>query len=75
MNEQIKELALHSGATFNVIAQGRHDGVLFTETELERFVQLIIQRCKYNILDTANKFPKDDVTWVSAMTYAADILK
>jgi hypothetical protein len=34
MNEKIKQLA--AGAVFDVIALGRHDGVLFTETELEK---------------------------------------
>ena len=45
MNEKIKELAKSVDAVFDVIAMGRHDGVLFTETELERFAELIIQEC------------------------------
>ena len=75
MNEQIEELALHSGAVFNVLALGRNDGVLFTETELDKFVELIIQRCKYQILDAANQCPKGDIVWIAAMKNAADILK
>jgi hypothetical protein len=45
MNERIKELALQVGAVKNVLAMGRHDGVLFTETELEKFAELIINEC------------------------------
>ena len=45
MNERIKELAEQVGAVQNVLAMGRHDGVLFTETELEKFAELIIQEC------------------------------
>jgi len=45
MNEKIKQLAADSGAVFDVIALGRHDGVLFTETELEKFAEKIIQEC------------------------------
>ena len=45
MNERIKELAEQVGAVQNVLAMGRHDGVLFTETELEKFAELIVQEC------------------------------
>ena len=45
MNERIKLLAEQVGAVQNVLAMGRHDGVLFTETELEKFAELIIQEC------------------------------
>jgi hypothetical protein len=45
MNERILELAQQVGAVRNVLAMGRHDGVLFTETELERFAQLIVEEC------------------------------
>ncbi len=45
MNQRIRELAEQVGAVQNVLAMGRHDGVLFTETELERFVELIVQEC------------------------------
>ena len=45
MNERIKELADQVGAVLNVLAMGRHDGVLFTETELEKFAELIIREC------------------------------
>ena len=45
MNERIKKLAEQVGAVRNVLAMGRHDGVLFTETELEKFAELIVQEC------------------------------
>lgn len=35
------ELAEQVGAVQNVLAMGRHDGVLFTETELEKFSELV----------------------------------
>lgn len=35
------ELAKQVGAVQNVLAMGRHDGVLFTETELEKFAELV----------------------------------
>ena len=45
MNERIRELAEQVGAVRNVLAMGRHDGVLFTEFELEKFAELIIKEC------------------------------
>ena len=45
MNERIKLLAEQVGAVQNVLAMGRHDGVLFTETELEKFAELIVRDC------------------------------
>lgn len=45
MNEKIKQLAADSNAIFDVIAMGRHDGVLFTGTELEKFAKKIIREC------------------------------
>jgi len=53
MNERIKELAIQVGAVQNVLAMGRHDGVLFTETELEKFVQLIVRECIKVMYDNA----------------------
>ena len=35
------ELSKQVGAVQNVLAMGRHDGVLFTETELEKFAELV----------------------------------
>jgi hypothetical protein len=49
MNERIKELALQVGAVQNVLAMGRHDGVLFTETDLEKFAELIVRECMDNL--------------------------
>ena len=45
MNERIKELAEQVGAVQNVLAMGRHDGVLFTVFELEKFAELIVAEC------------------------------
>jgi hypothetical protein len=45
MNERIKQLAEQVGAVRNVLAMGRHDGVLFTEFELEKFAELIVKEC------------------------------
>ena len=43
MNERIEKLAKQVGAVRNVMAMGRHDGVLFTEFELEKFAELIVR--------------------------------
>jgi hypothetical protein len=45
MNERIYEALKQVGAVQNVLAMGRHDGVLFTETELEKFAELIVREC------------------------------
>ena len=49
MKERIFELAEQVGAVRNVLAMGRHDGVLFTETELEKFAELIVRECIDNL--------------------------
>ena len=41
MKDKTKELADSVGAVYPVLFIGRHDGVLFTETELETFVELV----------------------------------
>ena len=41
MKEKTKELADSVGAVYPVLFMGRHDGVVFTETELETFVKLV----------------------------------
>ena len=41
MKEKTKELADSVGAVYPVLFMGGHDGVLFTETELETFVELV----------------------------------
>jgi len=41
MKEKTKELADSVGAVYPSLFLGRHDGVLFTETELETFVELV----------------------------------
>ena len=45
MNERIRQLAEQVGAVQNVLAMGRHDGVLFTVFELEKFAELIVREC------------------------------
>jgi hypothetical protein len=49
VKERIKELAEQVGAVRNVLAMGRHDGVLFTEFELEKFAELIVKECQDNL--------------------------
>jgi len=41
MKEKTKELADSVGAVYPVMLMGRSDGVLFTEMELETFVELV----------------------------------
>ena len=41
MKEKTKKLADSVGAVYPTLFLGRHDGVLFTETELETFVNLV----------------------------------
>jgi len=41
MKEKTKEIADEVGAVYPVLSMGRHDCVLFTETELEAFVTLV----------------------------------
>ena len=41
MKDKTKELADSVGAVYPVLFMGRHDGVLFTETELKTFVELV----------------------------------
>jgi 6-phosphofructokinase len=41
MKDKIKELADSVGAVYPVMFMGRHDGVLFTEAELETFANLV----------------------------------
>ena len=42
MKAKTKELADSVGAVYPVLFRGRSDGVLFTETELETFVDLAV---------------------------------
>ena len=41
MKDKTKEMADQVGAVYPTLFLGRHDGVLFTETELETFVELV----------------------------------
>lgn len=45
MQEHIKKMAVEAGAVFDALAMGRHDGVLFTPAELERFAQSVAREC------------------------------
>jgi len=45
----IKELAEQVGGVFDVLALGRHDGVLFTPLELEKFADLVAAHTLMNI--------------------------
>jgi hypothetical protein len=56
MNERIEKLAEQVGAVQNVLAMGRHDGVLFTETELEKFAELIVRECVGLALDEKQRY-------------------
>ena len=61
MNERLKQLADQVGAVQNVLAMGRHDGVLFTETELKKFVELILRECVDVVKWTPSMFPNDTI--------------
>jgi hypothetical protein len=67
MNERIKELAEQVGAVQNVLAMGRHDGVLFTETELEKLAELIVLECA-DLVETQH-------TWITSVAASALIRK
>jgi hypothetical protein len=72
MNERIRQLAEQVGAVQNVLAMGRHDGVLFTETELEKFALLIVQRC----IEQANfGNGHGNNQWDRALTFSAKNIK
>ena len=55
MNERIKELALHAGA-------GRRAGVaglVFRDSELEKFAELIVRECADLVQKYMSRFPED----------------
>ena len=60
MKEKTKELADSVGAVYPVLFMGRHDGVVFTETELETFVELVAaserEACEMAVEDIARKY-------------------
>ena len=62
MNERIKTFAEQVGAVQNVLAMGRHDGVLFTETELKRFAELIVRECA-KFLDENSGYDNSNNAW------------
>ncbi len=55
MKEKTKELADSVGAVYPVLFMGRHDGVLFTETELETFVALVAEHEREECAKLAEK--------------------
>jgi hypothetical protein len=62
MKEKTKELADSVGAVYPVLFMGRHDGVVFTETELETFANLVAaaerEACETAVEDIARKYQK-----------------
>jgi hypothetical protein len=67
MNERIEKLAKQVGAVRNVMAMGRHDGVLFTEFELEKFAELIVRECVTR-LEQHHPFTKDQEAYLYAIS-------
>jgi hypothetical protein len=60
MKAKTKELADTVGAVYPTLFLGRHDGVVFTETELETFVELVAaaerEACEMAVEDIARKY-------------------
>ncbi len=60
MKEKTKKLADSVGAVYPTLFLGRHDCVLFTETELETFVELVAaaerEACETAVEDIARKY-------------------
>ena len=80
MNKRIEELAEQVGAVRNVLAMGRHDGVLFTEFELEKFAELLVDDIVY-ILKNDHRIRHGGYTTFTysiiegAMTKSVEIIK
>ena len=70
MNERIKKLAEQVGAVQNVLAMGRHDGVLFTVFELEKFAELIVRECRDIVGKTRDQAIEDEWNVDGAMSTA-----
>ena len=56
---QVMEMAREVNAVFDVMAMGRHDGILFTPLELERFAELVRADERGRVL----KILDDQGTW------------
>ena len=61
MKAKTKELADSVGAVYPTLFLGRHDGVLFTETELETFVNLVAAAEREDCAKVADGWPDYDV--------------
>ena len=61
MKDTTKELADSVGAVYPVLFMGRHDGVLFTETELEMFANLVAAAERAKCLKIADEFANADL--------------
>jgi hypothetical protein len=55
VKEKTKELADSVGAVYPVLFKGRHNGVVFTETALEKFVELVVAAEREDIALLATK--------------------
>ena len=61
MKEKTKEMADQVGAVYPTLFLGRHDCVLFTETELETFVNLVAAAERKACAKVADGWPDYDV--------------
>ena len=61
MKETTKELADSVGAVYPTLFLGRHDCVLFTETELETFVNLVAAAEREACAKVCDEFQARDV--------------
>ena len=61
MKEKTKELADSVGAVYPTLFLGRHDCVLFTETELETFVNLVAAAEREACAKVCDEFQARDV--------------
>lgn len=74
MNERIRQLAEQVGAVRNVLAMGRHDGVLFTESELEKLAELIVRECLTQV-EQAKNSPFVSLDDAKRMKHFVDVTK
>jgi hypothetical protein len=73
MKERTKELADTVGAVYPHLFLGRHDGVVFTETELETFVELVAAVEREACAKVAEQFEPDEKT--SYVMYASKAIR
>ena len=73
MNDQFFTLALKA-----MDFQGAIDSdteLVMTNSELQKFAELIVQECAAVIASNAKKFPPTDLTWIAAMEESARVVK